>query len=105
MNKTLGLLSICRKAGKLTLGMDPVKDSMRNGSALCVLVAQDTSEKSRKEILFFAQQDEVPVYSLDATIEDVWASLGRKAGIISVSDSGFTKKLKTMLEPLPYNKK
>ncbi len=97
MNKTLSLLTICRKAGKLVLGMDPVKDCCRNGEARCVLVAEDVSAKSQKEIMFAAGQELVKVYRLDATIDDVWSCLGKKAGILAVTDNGFYKKLSTML--------
>lgn len=100
MNKTLSLLTICAKAGKLKLGMDPVKDVCRSGEACCVLVAQDISPKSLKEVKFFCRQENVKMFSLDATIDDVWSSLGKKAGIIGVLDRGFTKKLSTMLKPI-----
>lgn len=100
MNRTLNLLTICRKAGKLVLGMDAVKDSCRNKEAKCVLVAVDVSEKSKKEILYVTERENIKALELDATIDDVWACLGRKAGIISVIDSGFSKKLLTMLKPL-----
>lgn len=97
MNKSLNLLTICRKAGKLTLGMDPVKDSINNNKAICVLIAEDVSLKSRKEILFVTNKQGVKTLELDATKDDVWKSLGKKAGILSVEDSGFAKKLSTLL--------
>lgn len=97
MNKTLSLLTICAKAGKLKLGMDPVKDVCRSHEASCVLVASDVSPKSLKEVKFFCRQENIKIFALDATIGDVWGSLGKKAGIIGILDRGFTKKLSTML--------
>ena len=100
MNKALSLLTICCKAGKLQIGMDPVKEVCRNHQAYCVLVASDISTKSRKEIKFVCDQEQIQIFDLDATIDDIWGSLGKKAGILGVLDRGFTKKLSTMLKPI-----
>ena len=43
MNKLLGALSLCRKAGKLTMGFDPVAESAAKGKAALVLLAADLS--------------------------------------------------------------
>ncbi len=100
MNKALNLLSICRRAGLLELGMDPVKDACRNFKAKCVLVTTDISPKSLKEIKFVCSQEDIEILKLDATMDDCWALIGKKVGILGVCDAGFKKKLDTMLSPL-----
>lgn len=105
MNKTLGLLTICKKAGKLIMGMDSVKDACNSFKASCVLVTTDISEKSLKEARFVCSMNEVPLLRLDVSMDDVWYSLGRKSGIIAVCDDGFTKKLSGMLEKIDTSKK
>ena len=100
MNNTLSLLTICRKAGKLELGMDPVKDACRNQKAKCVLVSTDISSKSLKEIKFVCKQENVKIFELDATMDEIWASLGKKVVIVGICDTGFSKKLSTMLSPV-----
>ena len=100
MNKSLSLLTMCRKAGKLVLGMDPVKDACRNFTAKGVLVSADISPKSLKEALFVSSQVHIPVYELDANMEEIWASLGKKVVVLGVCDLGFKKKLSTMLKPV-----
>lgn len=100
MNKALNLLSICRRAGMLELGMDPVKDACRNQKAKGVLVSSDISAKSLKEIKFVCCQEGIVIFQLDATMEDCWAALGKKVAILGVCDRGFMKKLSTMLEEI-----
>lgn len=100
MNKTLSLLTICAKAGKLQLGMDTVKDACRSHQAYCVLIASDVSPKSVKEVKFVCNQENIKMFYLDGTIDDVWSCLGKRAGILGILDRGFTKKLSTMLEPI-----
>lgn len=100
MNKIFSLLTIARKAGKLEIGMDTVKDACKNKKAFCVLVASDISAKSLKEIKYVCDNENIKIFSLDATINDVWSSIGKKAGILGVLDKGFANKLSTMLEPM-----
>lgn len=97
MNKTLNLLSMCRRAGFLELGMDPSKDACRNFTAKCILVAPDLSPKSLKEIKFVCTQQKIVIFALDATMDEIWASIGKKVGVLAVCDKGFKKKLSTML--------
>ena len=51
-----GILSICRKAGKLAMGLEPTKDAMYRGTVSGVLVASDASAKTRKEAAFYCGQ-------------------------------------------------
>ena len=37
MNNKIGLVTMCRKAGKLVMGMDMVKDACNTGKACAVL--------------------------------------------------------------------
>ncbi len=56
-----GILSICRKAGKLAMGLATcTKDAMYRGEVFGVLVASDASPKTQKEAAFYCSQAEVP---------------------------------------------
>lgn len=94
MNKTkiLNLLTICRKAAKLTMGFDAVKDSVVNEDAEAVLLASDISPKTEKEIRFFADKKNVAVLVIDVSMEEIYNGIGKKVGVLSVCDKGFTKK-------------
>ncbi|MDE6148981.1 MAG: ribosomal L7Ae/L30e/S12e/Gadd45 family protein [Ruminococcus sp.] len=90
-NNKLGLLSMCRRAGKLKLGMDMVKSSCKNGEAVAVFVASDFSQKSLKEVKFTCNRENVPVYELGISMDDVLYGLGKKVGVLAVTDSGFAR--------------
>lgn len=102
-----GLLTICRKAGKLVLGTDEVKNACRNGKALGVIVAKDFSEKSFKEISFVCTNEGVPLYRSELTLNDIGLALGKVYGVIAVTESGFMKSFATKLQkvelPKPYD--
>lgn len=88
-----GILSICRKAGKLAMGLEPAKDALYRGAAAGVLVASDASEKTRKEALFFCDQAQVPCLSVPFTKIEMGQMIGRAAGVLAVCDTGFFRKM------------
>lgn len=96
----LGLLTMCRKAGKLKLGMDMIKTSCKNGEAVAVFVASDFSPKSLKEVKFTCNRENVPIYSLGITMDEIWHGLGKKVGVMAIIDSGFAKSCAKGLEQI-----
>lgn len=99
MSSVMGLLTMCRRAGRLKMGMDMAKDGCASGEAKSVLVADDISEKSLKEIKFVCKKyGSLPVYRLGMTMEEVGFGLGKKIGIAAVCDKGFSDKIGSMLE-------
>lgn len=88
-----GLISICRKAGKLKSGMDMVKSACISGEAYAVFTASDLSAKSLKEVRFAAARSGVAVYGLSMTMEQIADAMGKKTGILAVTDGGFAKSM------------
>lgn len=100
MNNKMGLLTMCRKAGKLRLGMDMTKTSCKNGEAAAVFVASDFSAKSLKEVKFVCSRENVPLYSLGITMEEIWYDLGKKVGVMTITDGGFASSCAKGLEQI-----
>ena len=100
LNKVMGTLTMCRRAGKLQMGMDMMKDSCQSKTAKAVVVANDISQKSLKEVKFVCAKYNVPLYDLEMEMNEVGYDLGKRVGIISVCDSGFAKKIKTILNKI-----
>ena len=96
--KTLNLLTICRKAGKVVLGFDAVKDSVYGGKAFCVCTVSDLSPKTTKEAAYISQREGVPLLKLGLTMEDIWRAMGQRSGVISICDQGFAKRLAQIQE-------
>lgn len=88
-----GLISICRKAGRLKSGMDAAKSACMSGEARAVFAASDLSAKSLKELKFAAARNGVPVYSLSMTMQQIADAMGKKTGILAVTDGGFAKSM------------
>ena len=87
--KTANLLTICLKAGKTVKGFDSVCDSVKNGSAFCVLTASDASDKTIKEISFICSRYSVPLFRTELTKEEMGVLCGKITAVIAVCDKGF----------------
>jgi len=86
--RLLGLLSICRKAGKLSLGFDPVKRAVLGGDACLVLAAADMSQKTTGEMRYLCSVTDVTFREIPVTINEIWFSVSKKAGLVAVTDAG-----------------
>lgn len=95
--KIFDLLTICRKAGRMTMGFDSVKESIQTGKAKLVLLASDISAKTEKEVRFFADKNSTEVHTVPVTIAEIEFGTGKKAGVIGICDEGFAKKLCELL--------
>lgn len=98
MSNITGLLTICRKAGKLVMGFDPMKDALAGGKACAVIIASDISPKTEKEVRFFSGKQNVPVARTAMTLDEVYYALGKKAGILTICDKGFADKAISICE-------
>lgn len=96
-NSTIGFLGLIRRAGKMTIGCDPVVDSMAKGNAKLVIMASDISANTRKTILRNAQVYGVHTIVPDSTKEELSFAVGKLAAVISIDDEGFAKSLEKKL--------
>lgn len=87
----LGLLGICRRAGKLAVGFDASAAAIKKGVARVVLLAEDVSKKTAKELQFLAAGTALPVLTLPFSKDQVGAALGleKPVGALAVTDAGF----------------
>ena len=86
-----GLLGIARRAGKLQIGFDAVSASIKSRRARLVLLADDCSPKTAKELRFFAESHPCPLTRIPADKAAFSAALGleKPVAAVSVDDAGF----------------
>ncbi|MBQ7131849.1 MAG: ribosomal L7Ae/L30e/S12e/Gadd45 family protein [Oscillospiraceae bacterium] len=92
-NKTLNLLTICAKAGRLTGGFEKSMTAVKDGKSGCILLASDVSEKTAKEARFVCQKyGDIPVFVGDFTASQAYIVLKKEYAVFSVNDKGFAAK-------------
>jgi len=84
---------MCRKAGKLVTGFDAVARTIKSGKAGLLVLAGDLSPKSAKEITRVAETYHVKIARPGAAMDDIKRIVGKKAGILAITDEGLAKSV------------
>lgn len=92
-DRLLSLLGIARRAGKLTMGFDPVADDVAARKAKLVVVASDLSQRTLKGVRDVCAQSNVPCVSLGRTMDEIHWSLGKRTGVLATADHGFAQSI------------
>lgn len=96
--KDMGFLGLCRKAGYLLYGHDTVKSTVISRKAKLVILASDASDRLKDEMKSLSSSEgrAIPVVEVPYTKQDFFEGIGKNAGVFSVTEQGFSDKLKTM---------
>lgn len=96
-DRLLSFMGICRRAGKLVIGNDPVKESIETDKALLVIIASDISQNTLKKIMPVIEGSSVPCYRVNRSKDEIGFSLGKACAILAVTDKGFADKLTELI--------
>ncbi|MBE6851543.1 MAG: 50S ribosomal protein L7 [Ruminococcus sp.] len=94
--KLTGLLSICRKAGKMAMGFDPMLEALTGGKTSGVITTEDISPKTYKEVCFHCRKKDIPVCPVPLTQAEIGAATGRRSAVIAILDKGFFDRIQTL---------
>lgn len=88
--KTINLLTICIKAGKIVKGFDCVCNEIKKNNVYCVLCAQDASAKTIKEAVFICGKNNVKLVKTEISKEEFGRITGKQSAVIGICDKGFS---------------
>ncbi len=94
-----GILGLCRRAGKMSIGHDATVSSIKKRKAFLSITCCDSSERLKREIkdeCAFEHRN-IPYIDADFDMKELSLCIGTKAGVISIDDRGFANKLITIL--------
>ncbi|MBR5320454.1 MAG: ribosomal L7Ae/L30e/S12e/Gadd45 family protein [Clostridia bacterium] len=100
MNNNLnGLLGLCRKACKMSIGHDAVIGSIKQGKSKLAITCSDASPRLKKEIFDECTFNNRNIRFIDApfTMSELGFAIGKKAGVISIDEEGFANKLYSII--------
>lgn len=94
-NKLKGLLGLCRKAGKMSLGHDAAVTQIKKRKAFLAVCCKDSSERLIREV-----RDEcefggrnIKFITADITSDEIYFYIGAKPKVFTVDDKGFAEML------------
>ena len=97
-NKILGLLGLSAKARKVVSGTDACIEEMQKKNIKLLIVAQDASEKTKKNSIFYGDKYNVPVV-ITSTIEELSKAIGkRNRAIIGISDINLSQEIQKIID-------
>lgn len=94
----LNTIAFAKRAGQLTVGFDAVIIAAQKGTLKLILTANDLSAKTLKELAFKLQTAGTPTIPIPVSMDEIWAKIGKRTGIIGIMEIGFTKKIKQILD-------
>jgi ribosomal protein L7Ae-like RNA K-turn-binding protein len=97
MDRLLSLLGLARRAGRLKVGHDAVLESIQEGASALVLLSEDLSPRTKRDVMYAAQQCGAETAEIARSKEMIGMALGVKpCGVLSVEDAGFAEKLRLL---------
>lgn len=96
-DRLLSIFGLCRRAGKLIIGADPVTDSVLKGKADVVVTTKDFSNNSKKNILKATEGTSVKVLKINRTKDELSLAVGKFCAVVAVEDKGFSKKIQELI--------
>ena len=97
-DKIYSLLGLAQKAGKVKSGEFATEKSVKDGTAVLVLVAQDASDNTKKMFSNMCEFYEVTSFVF-ATKEQLGHAIGKEMrASLAITDEGFAKSLTKHLE-------
>lgn len=99
-DKTLSMLGMARRAGKLSMGHDMAEKSIKAHKAKMVLICSDVSKRLVSEFQRTLENFrlDIPLIIADITINEIHFAVGYKAGVMTVDDVNFSDRIISLLE-------
>ena len=93
-NNYLAFLGLAKKAGALEVGDEAARAAISAGKVRLVLIASDSSERTRSAFEFFSESANVPCITVKDTRAELGNALGRRpCAVVAVCDIGFAAAL------------
>lgn len=89
------MLGMARRAGKLSMGHDMAQKAIREHKAKVLIFACDVSDRLIKEFEVWCDKfnPNLICLKIDEAIDEIHMALGYKAGVITVNDENFSKRI------------
>ena len=91
------MLGLARRAGKLSMGHDMALKAVKEKRAKLVVFACDVSPRLIEEFKRACSFENIEVKQIEETINDIHRALGYKAGVITVNDENFSKRINELI--------
>ena len=99
--KTLNLLGLAQRAGKLATGFDAVKLALNKNQVKLIFIGSDVSQNTKDKLAFLLRKKKIETIEIFSS-QEITQALGKERKLVAVTDSGFSKAIKKNLNCLLY---
>ncbi len=106
INKVYGLLGISAKAGKLISGTDIILEHMAKKKVNLVIIAEDASEKTIKNMKYYCEKENVKLIVYGSIVENSKSIGKHNRAVIGILDKSLADSIEKVIhggEPLGKN--
>lgn len=99
-DKTLSMLGLARRAGKLSMGHDMALQALLKNKAKLILFCSDVSPRLINELNTTVEKHKIntAVVKTSYTMDEIYFSVGYRAGVMTVNDENFSKRIIELLK-------
>lgn len=99
-DKTLSMLGLARRAGKLSMGHDMALQALLKNKAKLILFCRDVSPRLINEFNTTMEKHKMntAVVKTNYTMDEIYFSVGYRAGVMTVNDENFSKRIIELLK-------
>lgn len=94
--KTLNLLGLAQRAGKLATGFDAVKLALNKNQVKLIFIGSDVSQNTKVKLAFLLRKKKIETIEIFSS-QEITQALGKERKLVAVTDSGFSKAIKKNL--------
>ena len=92
-NKILGLIGLAARARKISFGADSVELQAQKRKVYLIILAQDSSERTKDKFSKIAEKENVPII-IKGEIEDLSKAIGKSnKAIIGIEDINLSNEI------------
>ena len=96
-NNILSFIGLARRASKIAFGTEQVNEAIEKNKVKLVIVALDTSDKSKERIKRACESKEIPMIEF-GTIDEISNAIGQdNKSVIGILDNGFARELQNKI--------
>jgi len=93
LNKTLSMIGLCQKAGKISSGEFSVETAIKAGHAHLVIIADNASDNTKKKFTNMCNYRQIP-YKIDFDKDELGHAIGKQfRATICVTDEQFATSI------------